>query len=231
MLWFWLCSYVKKQVLLRYTVSDCVSAWFWLSLGYFVDFLMREDLVTHLSESSFVEEGLGMWWFAWASGRRCSWGARASGVGNVTLRMQLSDSRHDPPPFHYWLLQRLLSRVVWCTSELWEAFRGQGKVTSPRVTKHPSVPEASRYPDCGSQTSRRGEICPSASCCYVFRSENCPAIKHFPVRTSHITLQEEKIKSQSNSGLRPKESRCPEETRQETELHRWGSPTNRSWLV
>ena len=35
-----------------------------LYLWYFMDFLMQEDLVTHLSENSFVEEGLGMWWFA-----------------------------------------------------------------------------------------------------------------------------------------------------------------------
>lgn len=32
-------------------------------LTVFQDSLMQEDLVTHLSESSFVEEGLGTWWF------------------------------------------------------------------------------------------------------------------------------------------------------------------------
>lgn len=51
---------MKKQVLGCYAVSDCGSTWFRLSSCYFMDFLMQEDLATRLSESSFVEEGLGM---------------------------------------------------------------------------------------------------------------------------------------------------------------------------
>lgn len=64
MLWVWLCRSVNKQQLLCSTILYWRNAWFQLSLWYFMDSQMQEDLIPHLSGGSFVEQGLHRGWFA-----------------------------------------------------------------------------------------------------------------------------------------------------------------------